>query len=228
MRRSRLVLAALVAVCGGASVLLSVSASALPVVLPESASERSWTGKNIGTPEVETTAGESLACTAATAEGTEQSKKPLGIYHLHITGCSTLGGLATCSSLGDAAGSILITGSWHLVFDTLGATLGQAGVAILDLVGDVHVECAGILILALAGGMTLCLVTKPTTSSLTHEGICQRGGVGKQLETTYYNEGGTLVRVATCLTSEAGATPLETLLLASGTASESSPTEVML
>jgi hypothetical protein len=212
------------ALCG----ITTTSALGLPVVLPESSSERNWTGKNVGTGIMETTGGEVIECTAAAAEGTEESKKPLGAYHIDYKTCSTLGGLALCHSLGDEAGVILSLGSWHFVFDTLGATLGQAGVGILLLVADVHIECAGTLILVFAGGMMLCLVTKPTTSNRTHEFTCKSKATGVPLELTYYNETGTKVRIATLLVSKSGETATELVYIAGGIFSESTALEIML
>jgi hypothetical protein len=228
LKKVKLLGVAVVAMCALSATVMSLTASALPVVLPESASERSWTGKNIGPATLETTAGETIPCTTASAEGTEESKKPLGAFHIHFSSCSTAGGLASCHSLGDETGIILSLGSWHFVFDTLGATLGQAGVGILFLLADVHIECAGVLILVFAGGMVLCLITKPTTSATTHEFSCKSRAAGVPLELTYYNETGTNVRIATLLSSRAGGTDLESVEIAGGTFSESTALEIMV
>jgi hypothetical protein len=231
LKKVKLLGLALVALCALSATVVSMTASALPVVLPESSSERAWTGKNVGTEEqvLETTGGSKISCKAAVAEGTEESKKPLGLFHIHFSKCTTAGGLATCHSLGDESGIILSLGSWHFVFDTLGTTLGQAGVGILFLVQDVHIECATVLILVFAGGMVLCLVTKPTTSATSHEFFCKsNGSPGLPLERSYYNETGTNVQIATLLSSESGKTALQAVEIASGTVSESTALEIML
>jgi hypothetical protein len=228
LKKVKLLCVAVVALCALSATVMSLTASALPVVLPESSSERSWTGKNVGNAVLETTAGETITCTTAGAEGTEESKKPLGAFHIDFKTCSTLAGFASCHSLGDESGIILSLGSWHFVFDTLGATLGQAGVGLLFLLADVHIECAGVLILVFAGGMVLCLITKPTTSANTHEFSCKSRATGVPLEQTYYNETGTNVRIATLLSSKGGETALQSVEIAGGTFSESTALEIMV
>jgi hypothetical protein len=81
---------------------------------------------------VEQANGDIFDGTAAVATGTEEVKKPLGLVHITFATCTAPLGVR-CTGLGDLAETILALGSWHLVCDTLGATLGQAGIAYLFL-----------------------------------------------------------------------------------------------
>jgi hypothetical protein len=226
-KRIKLFGLALVAICALGASVLSLTASALPSVLPENTAERTWSGANVGSAKLEKSNGTSVTCTAASATGTEEVKKPLGLFHITFSTCTGPLGV-TCTGLGDESGKILSLGSWHLVYDTLGATLGQAGVGILFLLGDVHFECLGVLILVFLGGMVLCLVTKPTTSNVTHEFKCTAAGAGLAKETTYYNGGGTLTKIVTLLSEEgSNGKPENSVEIAAGTVTYAVAVELM-
>jgi hypothetical protein len=228
MRRAKLFLTILAVACSMCGALLAISASALPSVLPENTAERTWSGASIGDTTLEASNGARLSCTRAMTTGTEEVKRPLGLFHITFTGCS--GPLETfrCTGLGDSEATILALGSWHLVYDTLGATLGQAGIAYLFLLGAIHYECAFTLIVVSIGGM-LCLVTKPTTSTSTHEYSCGRGAsAGQAKERTYYDAGGTLTTIATLLVEEASnGTPQNVVLIFDGSTTYAVAVELM-
>jgi hypothetical protein len=227
MRRAKLFLSILAVACSLCGALLAVSASALPSVLPENTVERTWSGANVGTITMEKANGTSVTCSTASATGTEEVKKPLGLFHITFTSCTGPLGI-TCTGLGDESGRILALGSWHLVYDTLGATLGQAGVAILFLLGDIHWECLGVLLLVFLGGMMLCLITKPTTSNPTHEFKCTAAGAGLAKETTYYNASGTLTKDVTLLAEEgSNGKPENFVLIMGGTVTYAVAVEMM-
>jgi hypothetical protein len=224
MRYWKLFGVAVVAVCAlGAS--LAVSAFALPTILPESI--KTFTGKNVGEAKLESSgAGEHIVtCKTATAEGTVEQPKPLGLFHIIFKECNAKAeGLEGegCTGLGDAAKTILSLGSWHLVYDSLGTELSKAGVAILFLLDNVHFVCkfpivGERLILVPLGGMVLCLVESPTTLTTTFTFHCEKQAKGVTKESKYYNGSGTLVSISTLLSAESEGTPAESVESASGT-----------
>jgi hypothetical protein len=135
----------------------SASALVLPEILPL-VEERKFTGENDGgEPELVASAAgtEPIKCTGATAlEGTEEAKKPLGLYHIHFTGCKSniLGTLTPCNSEGDLKEVILNLGTWHLVFDQEKPELLTATLFLPELV---LIECGKVKIHV--EGSVLCL-----------------------------------------------------------------------
>jgi hypothetical protein len=202
MRYLRLFGVALVALCALGAVM-AVSASALPTVLPESL--KGYTGKNQGNTKLEKQGAiATVECKAAKGEGTLEANHHLGLYHITFEKCE--GGGGACTGLGDAAGSILSLGSYHLVYDTLKATLAEAGVAILFLVDNVHFVCntliGEVLVVVALGGMVLCLIVHPTELTKVFLFECNEGAKDHPAETKYYNEAGTLVSISPLLSSE--------------------------
>ncbi|HEV2974536.1 MAG TPA: hypothetical protein VGX69_06015 [Solirubrobacteraceae bacterium] len=186
MRRFKLLGLALVAVFAMAAAI-SASAFAVeqPVNLPESATGRTWTGEAEGTSEFSSETGEAgvlvvVKCPKAEAEGTEEAKKPLGLFHIHFLGCESEVSPKTtvkCTDLNHStAGEILVLGTWHLVFDRkIGGNFEKLTTAILFLVEPVHFSCSSLL-LAEVKGEVLCLHLKPETAAFTHSFHCVRNG----------------------------------------------------
>jgi len=167
-----------------ASVASSASAIALPNNLPESSAARPWTGEtDEANPKiVATEAGApELICTKATLEGEEEAKKPLGPFHIHFTGCESSTKIK-CKTAGDEAGILLLTGTWHLVFDKRTPELLTA---ILFSIETAVLTC-GVLTLELKGTV-LCLELEVTSSKVTHLFHCiQEKGVTKV--PVYFND----------------------------------------
>ena len=117
------------------------------------------------------------------------------------------------------------------MFDTLGATLGAAGVAILFLLAAFHFVCNSIigekLNTVAAGGMVLCLVVNPTALTKVFEFQCKGSG-GKPEKTKYYNEGGTLVGIVGLKSSENEGTATEGAQAWNGTTEYSEAALLML
>jgi hypothetical protein len=187
MRPLRLFGLLLVAMVTAVTVFSASASAALPQILPESASERTWKGANVGETELTVLGGAfAVKCKSATGEGTEEAKKPLGLFHITFKECKTVAGLVPCTGLGDTSGTILALGQWHLVFDNL-TVLSTATLFLVEPL--VHFECAGKLILVL--GSVLCLDLAPLTQSLTHEFHCKTNGTaGDPEETKYWNASG--------------------------------------
>jgi hypothetical protein len=198
MRLFKSFIVMLAAVCA-LGALMAASAFALPTVLAETAQK--YTGKSIGKTELQQQGGlVSVECASATGEGEGEAKSPLGPYHITFKTCKALG--AECTGEGDEKGQILNLGTSHLVYDTLGATLGAAGVAILFLPGASKFNCGALVgtIETAAGGMVLCLIKNPTLLTKIFTFKCEASGtVGVPKETMYYNDSGTLVKIATLL-----------------------------
>jgi hypothetical protein len=127
-------------------------------------------------------------CPEVVTEGQQEGTGLLGTFHLHWKGCTTnLGG--TCTGLNDTAepGTILALGTFHLVYDKLGAG-AELGVAMLFLLEHVHYTCEGGFVpktLVLVLGEVLCLV-KPVGTLTTALTIGCEGNSGDPLETTYW------------------------------------------
>jgi hypothetical protein len=203
MQRFKLLGLALVAVFASAAALSTSAFSALPQNLPEVAFERTWTGASDGEgtdaePKLLSGASE-VKCKEAPATGTEESKKPLGLLHITFKGCKGFGGVA-CTGLGDAAETILALGSWHLVFDKLGAELLTA---VLILTEHVHFSCSA-LVLVLVLGALVCLHLKPTESNTTHLFHCVIQANGEQEDKTYEDaNGNSVTAILLCSINEA-------------------------
>src|ERR1700681_2630897 len=82
--------------------MFASSAFALPSLLIGATGEgaSTWTGSNVGEPELEKANGEVVKCKAATAEGTVEEKKPLGLFHIKFTGCKQVALGVACTGTG--------------------------------------------------------------------------------------------------------------------------------
>jgi hypothetical protein len=171
------------------SAIVSATASAEVKILPTLTAEEKWTGES-GKGTLEVLKGESIICVKDKSEGTFEANKPLGKFHIDFEGCKTAGGVG-CTGLGEANEVILTLGTTHLVWDKLGAELG-AGV--LFLVETTHFLC--FIELVEVEGEVLCLI-KPVNAKVKHfEVVCKPAALaGDPGETTYWNEGGTEVKM---------------------------------
>jgi hypothetical protein len=183
MRRFKLLGLALVAVFATAAAVSASAFAVEPANLPESALTRTWTGEAEGEPEFVSETPEAVTlkvlCKSATAEGTEEPKKPLGLFHIHFVECSAVvaGVAQKCTDLNHStAGEILALGTWHLVFDKeKGKEFKELTTAVLFLVELVHFQC-GPLLLAQVKGEVVCLHLKATEKAFTHSFHCVRSG----------------------------------------------------
>lgn len=170
--------------------VVSATASAEVVILPLLTAEEKWTGvSGLGTLEV-LPGGifHQIVCTKDKTEGTFEAKKPLGLFHITLEGCKNSG--SACTGLGDASGVILLLGTFHLVFDKLGAGV-ELGVGMLFLLESVHLTCFSLLTVT---GQLLCLI-KPNNTKVKHWEIVCKGAKGDPGETEYWNETGTQVKI---------------------------------
>jgi hypothetical protein len=210
--------------------VIAASAVALPTLLPETITK--YTGKSIGEAELGRQGGlAEVKCKSSTDEGTVEANRHLGLFKLTFEKCKAAGG--PCTGLGAASENIILEGSYHLVFDTLGATLGAAGVAILFLLAAAHLVCTvpiigEVLDVVNAGSMVLCLVTNPTALTKAFEFQCKGKGGKPEGSTKYYNEGGTLVSIAGLKSSEQEGTATEGDLSVTGTTEYSEAALLML
>lgn len=136
-------------------------------------------------------------CSEVQGEGEQQGFSLLGVFHLNAKGCTTnLGG--TCTGLNDAAGTILVLGTSHLVWDKLSSE-GSLSVGGLVLLEHVHYTCEGGFVpktLVLVLGEILCSVTPINTLATTFTGTCTKGKEkGDPGETTYWTESGEQVQL---------------------------------
>ena len=173
------------------SVVVSATASAAVTILPQKV-EVKWTGEGgKGTLEVLKEIF-TIVCQKAKMEGTIEASKPLGLFHIAFEGCKT--SIAACTGLGEAKEVVLLLGTYHLVFDTLGAKLSEAGVGILFLFEPAHLECAGKLFAV--EGQLLCLIKPVNTLTKHFEIVCKKGKeVGDPGEVAYSDESGKEVKM---------------------------------
>jgi hypothetical protein len=228
MRYHKVLGVALVALCVLGSVV-AASAVALPTLLPETITK--YTGKSIGETELSRQGGlAAVRCKSGTGEGTVEANRHLGLFKVTFEKCKAAGG--PCTGLGSASEDIISEGSYHIVFDTLGATLGAAGVATLSLPAAVHFVCTvpiigEVLNTVAAGGMLLCLAVNPTALTKVSEGQCKGSG-GRPSLTKYYNEAGTLVSITPLESSESEGAASETTEVGNATVEVNEPALLML
>ena len=203
MQRFRILGVALVAMFA-LSAVVSATASAEVKILPALTAEEKWTGES-GAGTLEALPGGStheVACKKDKSEGTFEQNKPLGLFHITFEGCTAGFGTLTCTGLGEGNGIILSLGSAHLVWDKLGAELGTG---VLFLPEPTHFLCVGLGkdVLFLVTGEVLCLMKSSVPLTKHFEIVCE-GTKGDPGETTYWNEGGTEVKMGEekLLTSE--------------------------
>jgi hypothetical protein len=178
------------AVVFAATAVLATSAFALelPEILPTSSVTRTWTAESEGEPQFKMLNSEHVElvvnCEKATGEGTEEPKKPLGLFHVHLLGChTTIGGTrVSCTDLNHlTAGEILVLGTWHLVWDREnGKEFKELTTGVLVLEELAHFTCS--IVLVELKGELLCLTLKPTEENTTHFGHCVANGVEQTLE----------------------------------------------
>jgi len=191
MQRLKILGLTLMAVFALSAIASTTASAALPSILNEKKEEvaPSFTGNSGGTEFVKLN-GKKIECTASTAEGLFEKGKPLGLFHIHFTGCSGLAG-ATCTGEGDKEKEILVLGTFHIVYDKL-LNEGSLGAAILFLIPRFHFTCTllGVKVLILVQGQVLCLI-KPINAFAKHfEVDCEQSAKGDPLETTYWNDAG--------------------------------------
>jgi len=178
MKRFRLLGLLLVALFVAAMAMSAVASAAdeTPLNLPFTAGE-TFTGKSEGAPKFISAAG-TIVCLEATAllpENTiESNLPPLGKFQIHFIDCLEETTKTKCTGLGETPeGTILVKGTWHLVWDEKGAEF-ELTVATLFLVETVHFTCGALLIKV--EGEQLCLDLKPTELSKTHSFHCIANG----------------------------------------------------
>jgi hypothetical protein len=221
MKRFKLLGLALAAVCLLAAAFSASAFAGLPELLGQSAGA-TYSGKNTGTenPTLETVKKETITCTAASAEGIQETDT-LGTFHIHFTGCNSSG--FKCNTSGDEAGIILSLGTFHYVYDKLG-TGSELGVAILFLPEEQVIKCTALVTLNVKGTI-LCLVLEPLTSAATHEFHCTQTG-GKPSSTQWWNDEG-VSQTALALTSKNKGEFIESAELALASVTFSEPVAFM-
>jgi len=170
MKRFSLLCLGLMAVLVAAAAMATSAFAVQPSNLPTGV--KTFTGASEGSTTYHSEAGD-VVCTEASGTGEETSNEPpLGPFHIDFKKCTGPLG-TTCTGLGEAtAGTILVLGTWHLVFDReVGKAFSGLTVATLFLVNVVHFSC-GAFILIESKGEALCLDLKPTEASTKHSYHC--------------------------------------------------------
>jgi hypothetical protein len=182
MKRFRLLGMLLVALFAAAMAMSAVAAAdETPLNLPFKAGE-TFTGKSEGEPKLISSNGTTVCKEAVSllAENTiESNSPPLGKFQMHYSGCMDEATKQKCTGLGETPeGTILVKGTWHLVWDEKGATF-ELTVATLFLVEPVHYNCTALVLLKVEGEQ-LCLDLTPTELSKTHSYHCIANGTKQE------------------------------------------------
>jgi hypothetical protein len=169
------------------------------MVLPEFITKTGWTGTS-GAGKLATAAGDEIKCTAGTNEGTMEASKKLGTFVLRFTGCKSEKPIAgvTCNSSGDAAETVLTTGSWHLVLTIIG---GVDKHLIWFLVTPLVVKCS-IFEFKISGNVLGSITPPNTLTKVYHLGV-NVPTAGHQEFTTFENDGGEHVQASLVSNGEA-------------------------
>jgi hypothetical protein len=174
MRRITMLGAMLAIVLVGASVLANVAPAAeVPENLPFSATARGFTTASVGTPRLNSGA-DNVECEKAEGSGTEEpgaaGVAPHGAFHITLTKCKESLFGQTCTGTGDAAGSVLVLGTYQLVWDRKNGGSFELTVATVFFVKTAF-DCTALAKLEFEGSQ-VCLDKRPTESNVTHEFQC--------------------------------------------------------
>jgi hypothetical protein len=208
MKRFGILGALFVVVFALAAVMVAPAAFALPELLPIGTHGTPFTDASDGTEVVklETIEKKVVECKSAQSVGGQETDT-LGTFTINFLECKEPALGVKCTTKGDSEGVILTKGSFHYVIDTLGATLGANGVAILFLPSTTEFECTSLAKLVVTGRL-VCLLLEPLVSRSTHLFHCIQT-TGVQNETSYYNATGTLITGVFLSTSLNGATAVQ-------------------
>jgi hypothetical protein len=181
MKRFRLLGMLLVALFVAAMAMSAVAAAdETPLNLPFTAGE-TFTGQSEGEPQFISSNG-TVICKTATSllpENTiESNLPPLGKFQIHFSGCKDKATGVMCTGLGETEGTILVGGTWHLVWDEKGATF-ELTVATLFLTSPVHFNCSALILIKVEGEQ-LCLDLNPTELNKTHLFHCIANGTAQE------------------------------------------------
>jgi hypothetical protein len=158
--------------------------SHLPLLLPSTT--HGYTFAATGTLSLRFLSGAVIECEKVIGSGTEATDE-LGSYTSDFEKCVKSGNV--CTGSGEAAGTILSSGEYHFVFDSL-TTLGAA---ILFLTKQTEFLCGGEFAKTVfKAGQVLCLISEPTVSKTTHTAKCEMtaGGDPVASETKWWNDSG--------------------------------------
>jgi hypothetical protein len=95
----------------------------------------------------------------------------------------------SCHSVGDETGSVLMHGTFHIVY----TALSPLGIGILYLLSPLTMKCGGVE-LKVKGSMLSSIVATGEGELTSMLGVLKGNGKGKPSLTTYYNSEGTAVK----------------------------------
>jgi hypothetical protein len=224
MQRLKLIVLALASMLTLGVLLAGTAAAVLPTLLnaaKELVKAEKFEGTNKTNTELQILKGKAIKCEESISTGelveNELGKEKfgyLGPFHITFNKCSAENGIAKCTGEGDAAGTILVLGETHLVFDSL----SPLGAALLFLISPrIHITCEAfsIKLLILVEGKVLCLIT-PLTLAKEFTIKCERGAEpGDPGETKYWDDAGNEVNIAEGLLSADTNEKTETFVMSS-------------
>jgi hypothetical protein len=151
--------------------ILSASATSAGAALPEllpGAKGTKFTGKG-GKATLQIKGGSTVTCTSATGEG-ELTTSTTGKGTIDFKGCSAFG--LSINSLGDASGTVLITGETSICY--VNAKAKEVGVVTHIPEAGVHIEVPSVGLLLIKKGAFIVLASPVNTTTTTFTGVLQQ------------------------------------------------------
>jgi hypothetical protein len=190
-------------VVSAVSAVVSTMSSA-SMILPVFTGTQTSASGSSGAGAISVSIGAKVIFTSSGSDSlTVESNRHLGPFTV-ILGGSTQGG-EPCRSLGDASGTILITGSWHLVLAT------RSGLDVhefLFLFTELHIECpnAAVKLLLVTGDVAGLITQKSGSTTAFQVSMATIDGEGRVQEySEFENDAGTGVKTALSVKQEGGA-----------------------
>jgi hypothetical protein len=179
-----------------ATAALASAVMALPTFSGTAATQSNETG---GKHTATVAGGASIKCESETALSTLATRNS-GPFTLDCN--TTTQGGEECHSLGDSAGVILISGTWHLVLDVRSSVDGHY--LLLEL-SELHVECpkSAVKLLLFSGALLASIAAHAGSETVYGETSKDGGGVAQEFS-EYENDTGTGVKVALKAQQEGG------------------------
>jgi hypothetical protein len=185
------------------SIVVAATASASMVLPQFSGSAASATG-DTGESIVSAEGGAAVQCKSSSDSLTVGASRNEGTATLDFSTCVLESEL--CNSLADAAGSILVTGEWHMVLMTKGGIDGHYFLFVVPSAG-LHVECphAAVKLLLFEGEFLGSIAQKAGSTTQFSLKVASAGKAQEFSE--YENNSGTAVRVSLKVQPEGSGKP---------------------
>jgi hypothetical protein len=195
MQRLKILILAAMAVFALAAIASTAASAALPLFLTAAGTQPLLIISGLSTvvsqlQQLAQAVSEQFECPEVHYVLHQEANQDLGTFHFDLLQCKINSPIAAeCTGLGEAAGTVLALGTYHLVFDSL----ILLGAAVLLLFNEAHFACS--IVLVKVKGELLCLVSVPGTKGTKVKVDCGKTAGGDPSEVTYWNNAGTKVEI---------------------------------